>query len=158
MERPTPSPRSRQFIAAGIIVLLGLLSISYGHRYDLTLPSYLPLKVLAVLMIACGILIRILAFKEIRNTRHIKHLVTSGIYARTRNPVYLAFSIIIAGIVLLYLSLFSFIWGLISISIMLWMVKKEETDLQKAFGDSFLRYKRAVPAFIPRLRVHKEIK
>jgi protein-S-isoprenylcysteine O-methyltransferase Ste14 len=155
MERPTPSPTSRQLIVAVVIALLGVLSIGYGHRYDLALSSYLPLEVLAILLIACGILIRILALKEIRNTRHIEKLVTTGIYSKTRNPVYLAFSIIIAGIVLLYLSLFAFIWGLISASILLWMAKREETDLQKAFGDLFLNYKRNVPAFFPRFRKQK---
>ena len=152
MERPTPSPRNRQLIVAGIIALLGLLSIVYGHQYDLTLPSYLPLKVLAALVIVCGIVIRILALKEIRDTRHIKHLVTSGIYSMTRNPVYLSFSLIIAGIVLLYLSLFTFIWGSISISILFWMAKREEIDLQNTFGDLYLKYNMKVPAFSPRFR------
>jgi protein-S-isoprenylcysteine O-methyltransferase Ste14 len=157
MGRPAPSPRSRQLIAAVIIVFLGWLSISYGHRYGLTFVPYLPLKVLAVLLIACGVLVRIMAFKEIHNTHHIKHLVTSGIYSRTRNPIYLAFSLIIAGVAFLSLSFLSFIWVLVSILIMYWMAKREEMDMEKAFGDSFLKYKMGVPAFFPRFRRFKEI-
>jgi protein-S-isoprenylcysteine O-methyltransferase Ste14 len=157
MGRPTPSPRSRQVIAAFIIILLGWLSISYGHRYNFTFGQYLPLKVLAILLIACGVLVRVMAFKEIHNTHYIEHLVTSGIYSRTRNPVYLAFGLIIAGIAFLSRSFLSFIWVLISILIIFWITKREEPDLEKAFGDSYLKYKKGVPAFFPRFWRHKEI-
>jgi protein-S-isoprenylcysteine O-methyltransferase Ste14 len=157
MNRPTPSPRSRQLVIAIIIVLLGWLSISYGYRYHLVFTLYLPLKILTILLIACGVLVRIMAFKEIRSTYRIEHLVTSGIYSRTRNPVYLAFGLIIAGIAIFSLSYLSFIWVFISYLLMFWIAKREERDLEKAFGDSYLKYKREVPAFFPRLIRHKEI-
>jgi protein-S-isoprenylcysteine O-methyltransferase Ste14 len=157
MNRPTPSPRSRQLVIAVIVVLLGWLIISYGHRYHLVFTLYLPLEIFAIILIACGVLVRVMAAREIRSTYHIERLVTSGIYSRTRNPVYLAFGLIIAGIAILSFSYLSFVWVFISFLLIFWVARREEKDLEKTFGDSYLKYKSEVPAFFPRLIRRKEI-
>jgi protein-S-isoprenylcysteine O-methyltransferase Ste14 len=140
----------RQAAGAVIIVILGFLSIILGYHLHLTYTSYPVLEILGVLLIISGIFIRILASKEIRNTWQIDRLVTTGIYSRTRNPVYLAFSLIVAGIALVSLSYLSFVWVVIAVFLMYWAAVKEERDLEKAFGNEYLRYKAAVPAFFPR--------
>jgi protein-S-isoprenylcysteine O-methyltransferase Ste14 len=157
MNKPAPSPRSRQLVIAVIIVLLGWLIISLGHRYHLIFTLYVPLEAIAIILIVGGILVRIMAAKEIRSTYHIDHLVTSGIYSRTRNPVYLAFGLIIAGVAVLSYSYLSFAWVLISFLLMFWVAKREEADLEKSFGEAYLKYKREVPAFLPRFTRNKEI-
>jgi protein-S-isoprenylcysteine O-methyltransferase Ste14 len=86
--RKTPSPRSRQVIMTIVLLLLGWLSIKYSRQYHLVLPSSPVLETAGVLLLLVGVVVRILAFKELRCTHRIGHLVTSGIYARTRNPVY----------------------------------------------------------------------
>jgi protein-S-isoprenylcysteine O-methyltransferase Ste14 len=157
MNKPAPSPRRRQALGAGIIVILGLVSISCGQNFHLTFAVYPVLEVLAALLIIAGIVVRVLAQREIRNTWQIDRLVTSGIYARTRNSVYLAFSLIIAGLALISLTYLAFIWLFIAVSLMYWAARQEEKDLEKAFGHVYLRYKAAVPAFFPWFRRHIEI-
>jgi hypothetical protein len=68
----------------GIAVLaLGWASIVLSVRYDLLVPSSLALEVTCGALLLVGIAMRILAFKEIPSTYHIKGLVTSGFYAKT---------------------------------------------------------------------------
>jgi protein-S-isoprenylcysteine O-methyltransferase Ste14 len=152
MSSRTPSPRIRQIIAAIFIITTGCLCNYYGQQYLIAFGPNTTLTVIGVILIISGILLRLLAFREIRNTHRIEQLVTSGIYSVTRNPIYLAFSIIILGIAFLSPSILSFIWVLVSILIMLWVAKQEEADLEKAFGDAYLKYKREVPAFLPSFR------
>jgi protein-S-isoprenylcysteine O-methyltransferase Ste14 len=58
-------------------------------RYDLLVPSSVALEVTGGALLLVGVAMRILAFKEIPATYHIKGLVTSGVYAKTRNHIYL---------------------------------------------------------------------
>jgi uncharacterized protein DUF1295 len=87
-----------------------------------------------------------------------RRLVTTGIRQRIRHPIYLAHVLMLlawtvgSGEVVLYgLTLFALLTG--------WpMIRQEEADLDRRFGEEYRAYKRAVPAaFIPRvLRVAKE--
>ncbi len=147
----TPSPRIRQ-IATGIaLVLLGWFSLEYSYRYNLVLPHSIVFDIFGVIFLMVGVLIRILAFKEIPWTHHIEKLVTSGIYSKTRNPVYLAFGFIIIGIAVLSARLLTIGWVLISVLVFYWLARKEENDLERTFGTDYMRYKNQVPMFLPRV-------
>jgi protein-S-isoprenylcysteine O-methyltransferase Ste14 len=82
-----------------------------------------------------------------------ENLVTDGIYAHVRNPMYLGNLLIAAGISLvsgspwLYAGVFP-LFLLIYISI----VAEEERFLSSKFGDGYDAYCRAVPRFWPNLR------
>jgi len=86
-----------------------------------------------------------------------RRLVTTGIRQRIRHPIYLAHVLMLlawtvgSGEVVLYcLTLFALLTG--------WpMIRQEEADLDRRFGEEYRAYKRAVPAaFVPRvLRVNK---
>jgi len=147
----TPSPRIRQVVAGITLALLGWFSITYSRQYDLVLSHFVILNILGTLFLVVGVMIRILAFKEIHWTHHIKNLATSGIYSKTRNPVYLAFAFIIIGIALLSARLLAFIWVLISLIVFFWLAKKEESDLERTFGQDYVRYKKKIPMFLPRV-------
>ena len=103
-------------------------------------------------LLLVGVVVRVMAFKEIRCTYTIRNLVMSGIYSKTRNPVYLAFMLIVAGIALLSRRELAFAWALVSVAVLYYLAKKEENDLEKAFGDEYLKYKKRVPMFLPRIR------
>jgi protein-S-isoprenylcysteine O-methyltransferase Ste14 len=87
-----------------------------------------------------------------------RRLVTTGIRQRIRHPIYLSHLLMLlawtvgSGEIVLYgLTLFALLTG--------WpMIRQEEADLDRRFGEEYRAYKRAVPAaFIPRvLRVAKE--
>jgi protein-S-isoprenylcysteine O-methyltransferase Ste14 len=64
---------------------------------------------------------------------------------------YLAFALIIIGIALLSGRSLVFACLLISLAVFYWLAKEEERDLEQAFGQDYVRYKLAVPMFLPRV-------
>jgi protein-S-isoprenylcysteine O-methyltransferase Ste14 len=158
--RRAPSPRSRQIIAGIVLVLLGGFCIGNQDRYDhvssqllMKISSLaLVLHVLGIIILVIGVAISILAWIQIPNTHRIGNLVTTGIYSRTRNPVYLAFILIIVGIAFLFPGLLTLMWLVISIMALYGLAKLEERDLKNVYGNEYLDYKRSVPLFFPRLK------
>jgi protein-S-isoprenylcysteine O-methyltransferase Ste14 len=158
--RRTPSPRSRQIIAGIGLVLLGWFCVGNQDRYDhvsnqllMKMDSFaLVLHILGVILLVIGVATRILAWIQIPNTHRIGNLVTTGIYSRTRNPVYLAFMLIIVGVAFLFPGLLTLIWLVIGIAVLYGLAKVEERDLEKVYGNKYLDYKRSVPFFLPRLK------
>lgn len=71
-----------------------------------------------------------------------RELVTTGLYSRIRNPIYLFGGLIIVGV-----SLFVSVWGplvviLVLAPLQLYRVRKEEQVLARAFGEEYERYKK----------------
>ena len=145
-----------------ILVLLGWFCIGNQDRYDhvssqllMKISSLaLVLHVLGIILIVIGVAIRILAWIQIPNTHRIGTLVTTGIYSRTRNPIYLAFMLIIVGVAFLFPGLLTLIWLVIGIMVLYGLARVEERDLEKVYGNEYLDYKRGVPLFLPRLKKH----
>ncbi len=101
-------------------------------------------------MVAVGIVIRGVAWVHLPRTYRIQGLVTKGIYSRTRNPIYLGFMFIIAGLTLAFPGLLTVLWFLIGIGVLYTLAKIEERDLTMIFGDGYLAYKEKVPLYFPR--------
>jgi protein-S-isoprenylcysteine O-methyltransferase Ste14 len=104
-------------------------------------------------VIGAGLLIRFWAAGYIKK---IRKLTTSGPYGFVRNPLYvgnflmgLGFCLFVNNLYLslIYLGLFTFFY--------VGTMKKEEVLLTQLFGDDYLEYKKAVPAFFPRLTPYK---
>jgi protein-S-isoprenylcysteine O-methyltransferase Ste14 len=158
--RRAPSPRSRQIIAGIVLISLGGFCIGNKDRYDhissqllININSLaLALHVLGIILLVIGVAIRILAWTRIPNTHRIGNLITTGIYSRTRNPVYLAFMFIIAGIAFLLPGLLTLMWLVVSIMVLYRLAKLEERDLENVYGKEYLDYKKSVPLFFPRLK------
>ena len=78
-------------------------------------------------------------------------LDTSGWYGRTRNPLLLGVVAIQLGTALVASSLALLVYALLY---WLWLhtfvTRREEPDLERAFGDAYTRYAAAVPRWIPR--------
>jgi protein-S-isoprenylcysteine O-methyltransferase Ste14 len=80
-------------------------------------------------------------------------LVLSGFYRYVRNPIYAGFLAVLIGEVLLFASL-----GLVEYTVVAWCVGAaavrfyEEPALARKFGAEYQDYRRAVRAWIPRLR------
>ncbi len=150
MARETPSPRIRQFIVGEGIALVGILAIDFSRSAGLLIHEPLALKGLGIALIILGATVRIWCFNDLRNTWRIDHLVTSGIYDWTRNPIYLSFMVIILGVALVFEAWLGFAWATASIAVLYQLARVEESDLEKAFGDEYRRYRARVPRFLPR--------
>lgn len=82
---------------------------------------------------------------------HVQRLVTSGIRAHLRHPVYLAhlcemlaWSTGTGLAVCLGLSAMSVLTGIV-------MIRAEDAELEERFGEPFRVYRQSVPAILPRL-------
>ena len=89
---------------------------------------------------------------EIRPDYPDQRLITSGIRARVRHPVYLGHLCemlgwsIGTGLVALYaLTAFALITGAV-------MIRMEEAELEERFGNAYRVYRQRVPAMLPSLR------
>ena len=87
---------------------------------------------------------------ELRPNHPETRLVTEGIRSRIRHPIYLAHLCEMlawsagTGLVVCYaLTLFAMVTGA-------FMIRREDAELEQRFGEQFRRYRRSVPAILPR--------
>lgn len=97
----------------------------------------------------CGLLLRGYAAGHLR--KH-KQLAISGPYAFTRNPLYLGSVLLATGF-----SVASHSWisaALLAAYLVIFypvVIRREQAELKKLYGDAFVNYASQVPAFWPRL-------
>ena len=152
------------------IVIVTIIAILFGRTTDnitnqsspqfFTLtdifPPHTPLSVflaiLGILVILLGLIIYILAIK-IKITKAIKEnrLLTTGVYAIVRNPIYSAWlllctgALLCSGSLLLTLLLFLIFWAYLTIL----MKHTEEKWLTKLYGAPYTEYCKKVNRCLP---------
>ena len=97
-----------------------------------------------------GILLVIYGWKQIYQGKG--KLVTTGLYSYIRNPQYLGFLLVTLGMNIQWLTIIMLALWPVLIVLYYRLSKTEEKDAEKKYGEEFLKYKRAVPSFIPRLK------
>lgn len=131
--------------------LLAALVITWftGQAQPFNLSLDFPItQLLGGLLVGAGVILMALAAMEMRKQRTtiIPHkeadsLVTSGIFKRTRNPIYLGDAAILAGLALRW----DAVLALVLVPIFLWVIEKrfiipEENMLRRKFRADFARY------------------
>ena len=122
----------------------------------------------AVLLFACGLFIytqsarnfsarQLGGVPEIHGLQREQRLVTDGIRARVRHPVYLghlsetlAWSVGTGLAVCWALTAFAVATGAV-------MIRMEDAELENRFGDSYRAYRKAVPAVLPRVFAQRQL-
>ncbi len=123
--------------------------------YDANILSW----TLAAVLFFAGILVyrqigrfgvaRFAGLAEVRPLEHAQQLVTTGMHARVRHPIYLAHLCMFlawttaSGLEILFL--------LVPVVLILAsaMIRLEERELQRRFGDIYREYARRTPAIVP---------
>lgn len=73
------------------------------------------------------------------------HVIDTGIYARTRNPMYLGMAIVYLGLAILLASMPSLLlWPMAIFLIRTQVIAREESYLEAKFGASYVAYKARV--------------
>lgn len=105
---------------------------------------------LSTIIIIIGILLIIFGWKGIHEAKG--GIVTTGIYAYVRHPQYLGFLLLTFGMNLEWMTFFTvLLWPIIAV-LYYRLAKTEEKYSEELFGDEYVKYKRLVPMFIPRIR------
>jgi len=128
-------------------------------RFHEPLPYWVVARVAGVLLICAGLVPVVQSFVDFVRADGTPvpvasppRLVVTGFYRYVRNPIYVGFLGILLGEVLLFGSL-----GLVEYTIVAWCIGAagarfyEEPTLARKFGAEYQAYRRAVPAWVPRL-------
>lgn len=83
------------------------------------------------------------------------HLVMSGIYSQSRHPQYLGLILVVVGFLIMWPTVLTILLAPLLITKYFLLAREEDRELEKAFGERFMRYRETVPAFIPSIRFSK---
>jgi protein-S-isoprenylcysteine O-methyltransferase Ste14 len=162
MRKPTAAVGSAVFflLAPGVVVgLIPWLLTRWQAREPL--PYWTPVRVLGGILLVAGLIALVQAFVRFvvegfgtpAPVAAPDRLVVGGVYRYVRNPMYVAVLAAIIGQALLLgrlgLLLYAGAAWLIVAAFVHWY---EEPTLTRRFGADYEAYRRAVPAWLPRLR------
>jgi protein-S-isoprenylcysteine O-methyltransferase Ste14 len=165
MRRPSAAVGSTVFFVVGPGTVVGLIPwLLTGWQVREPMPYWAPIRVLGVILLVAGLIALIQAFvrfvvEGLGTPAPIAapdRLVVGGLYSYVRNPMYVAILAVIVGQALLLgqlgLLLYAAAFWLIAAAFVRWY---EEPTLARRFGADYQAYRRAVPAWWPRLRPWK---
>ena len=141
-------------MATMLIVLVEVFSI----LFDFNLMP-LPVRMAGIILGIAGDLIFLTAVLTMKNSwragipeKDRTEFVSHGIYRYSRNPAFLGFDMIYAGILLMYFNwlLLAFtIWAIVMLHL---QILQEEKYLPTVFGDEYLEYKKHTCRYLGRRR------
>lgn len=120
----------------------------FGWSMD---PHFSPFHLLSYVLIGGGFLLIASAWRVLHEASRSGALATTGPYAYVRHPQYAGFALILIGFFLQWPTLLT---GLMlpALLFMYWrLAKREEREVEGAFGEQYRTYAQDVPAFIPRI-------
>jgi protein-S-isoprenylcysteine O-methyltransferase Ste14 len=162
MRKPVAAIGSAVFFVAAPCVVVGLIPWWLtGWEIRQPVQPWWPIAAVGALLLAASAAVLIHAFARFvvegvgtpAPVAPTRHLVVGGLYSYVRNPMYLAVVGAIVGQALLLGQL-----GLLGYAIVVAMTiaafahAYEEPTLIRQFGEEYEAYRRAVPAWLPRLR------
>src|SRR5918995_458109 len=165
MRRPVAAVGSAVFFMVGPGIVVGLIPwLLTGWQVREPVPYWAPMRVLGAILLVAGLIVLVQAFvrfvvEGLGTPAPIaapQRLVVGGLYRYVRNPMYVAILAAIVGQALLLgqlgVLLYAAALWLISVAFVRWY---EEPTLTRRFGAEYEFYRRAVPAWWPRLRPWK---
>ena len=140
------------------LIFLGFMLLSGGiqHYWPASFSSSIVIKIIGVVVIFSGLAIVIIASRTFRKVetniepwKPTSKIVTNGVFAYSRNPIYAAFCFVPVGVGLIVGSF----WVVVSfvpaaIAVYFVAINKEEAYLEQKFGDEYLAYKNAVRRWV----------
>jgi protein-S-isoprenylcysteine O-methyltransferase Ste14 len=126
-----------------------------------------PVRVMGALLLAAAVAALLSAFARFAREgigtpapiAPTQRLVVGGLYRYVRNPMYVAVASIIGGQALLFRDV-GVLWWLLIFMAAVWSFVKayEEPELANQFGESYQRYRDAVPGWWPRLTPYQALR
>ena len=138
------------------IVLITIISIIFSATRFIPVITFTNMRwifiLIGILCFAIGITLWLMAVIIDKLDTHIikNELVTTGVYAYVRNPVYSAFMFVCTGVLLIYGNLVLLLlpiiyWGFMTVL----MKSTEEKWLEDLYGQEYIQYLQRVNRCIP---------
>jgi protein-S-isoprenylcysteine O-methyltransferase Ste14 len=132
------------------LALTIILHFSRPDIFTITQISYLVSAILGIILIVVGLVIWVLGARIIRNAFHEGRLLTNGVYAIVRNPMYSGLIVFVSpGIALLFRSWLMLTMPFVAYIVFMLLIKTEAIYLEEKFGQEYLDYKLKVNSLIP---------
>ena len=124
-----------------LTAVIGLSIFAWHERHG----PWTPLRIAGVLVCVCGFALATLARYQLGRsfsvTAKAQRLVTTGLYSRLRNPIYVFAEMFIVGIALLSQAWWPVFVMLAVLPLQAWRARNEAAVLEAAFGDEYRRYR-----------------
>jgi protein-S-isoprenylcysteine O-methyltransferase Ste14 len=140
------------------LIFLFILLVAYGVQYfwPIGIGTSSGIKYIGVAAVMLGICIVILvsrSFKRVETNiepwKPTTRIITTGIYAYSRNPVYAAFCLVPIGLGILLNSFWILVSFIPSTVLVYYLaITKEESYLEKKFGEEYVQYKNRVKRWL----------
>lgn len=140
---------------AGLLVWMAeilLYALHSGFRVfpaplDMQLIDSLPAKLAGASLVSFGFLVFVLAFVSFGDSWRVGFdvktpgaLVTKGIFAVSRNPIYVFLDLWFIGIFLINGTLIFLIFAVLTLAVLHWQILQEEDFLSKLYGQPYRDY------------------
>jgi protein-S-isoprenylcysteine O-methyltransferase Ste14 len=126
-----------------------LLHTLLGLKGD---PHMDPFHILSNILIVAGLYLLASSWRVLYAAQKSHTLATAGPYAYMRHPQYVAFIAIMFGFLLQWPTIPTLVMFPILVWVYVRLAQREERQVLAEFGETYVRYARTVPAFIPRGR------
>ena len=139
-----------------LFALLTVVSVVLGVRVPLVGPAPWPLRIIALVPFVVGARLTVASARRfdelgtnIKTFDDPDHFVDDGAFRRTRNPMYLGFAAMLAGIAAAVGSLSAWVSPLVFVAAAeRWYIPFEERRMADRFGAVYEDYRRRVPRWI----------
>jgi protein-S-isoprenylcysteine O-methyltransferase Ste14 len=139
------NPKSKPVFAVVFVgmcmMLLSWPFLGYFDPIRLTTIPYV-FRWTGLLLLILGLGLALGGLFQLRGLENIDHLVTNGLFARLRHPMYTGFILWIIGWMIFTGVIASLSVGLIGIACILFWRRLEEQNLETQFGEGYQRYKK----------------
>ncbi len=129
-----------------IVVLVAMISLWVSwfalcpiDPFQVDLPAFIRTTGFALFVL--GLVLVVTALIQLRGVEHIDHLVTKGLYAFTRHPMYIGFMLWIVGWATYHGSAFSLIPGVLAIGNIIFWARLEDERLLARYGEEYRKYR-----------------
>ncbi len=140
-----------QLIITAVAILMSKMGKIYSPQIE---KLKIPFVIIGMTLIIFGAWMWISSNFISKIDEHIKenHLVTTGVYAVVRNPIYSAFFLVCIGAIFIESNISLFVLPVIYYAYMtVFLIKTEEKWLRKLYGREYEEYCRKVNRCIPRI-------
>ncbi len=123
---------------------------TYAWPGVLRFPPHAVLRTLGIVLLAIGVPMWLIAAVSVMRAYNRDRLVTSGVYALVRNPMYSAWILLnLPGIALLFRSWPLLVAPLVPYAVFKSLIHREEEYLEQRYGSAYMEYRRRVNELIP---------